>query len=169
MRYCSVDNCNQPVFGTDKVSKKGFCRNHQYMRHDKKLKSIPKYTQKERIRTYDFGFEDQISMFQTLWDNAGDEKGRIICPFTGTRLNGFFGTDLWINCFAHVLPKGRYTYWKLNPINIRIVFPLFHSCVDQGTIESRKNHPDWKFSVWDKEVEELKLQYSNFKKLNLLS
>lgn len=40
MRFCEYDKCNQPVFGTDKITKKGYCRNHQTKRTDLDRRSI---------------------------------------------------------------------------------------------------------------------------------
>lgn len=34
MRICEADNCHYPVFGTDKNSRKGYCRSHQHLRTD---------------------------------------------------------------------------------------------------------------------------------------
>ncbi|MBK5202155.1 MAG: hypothetical protein JJE45_00335 [Prolixibacteraceae bacterium] len=139
------------------------------MREDKKPKNIAPHTAKERISTIDFGFEDQLSMFHALWENAGDEKGYIICPFTGMRLNGFYGTDLWVNCFLHILPKKNYTYFKLNPANIAIAYPEFHRIVDAGTQKERAEHPTWRFDLWDARVIAMKAEYAVFKQKNLLA
>lgn len=32
MRFCEAPNCSYPVFSTCKISRKGYCRNHQYMK-----------------------------------------------------------------------------------------------------------------------------------------
>ena len=34
MRFCEADNCNQPVWGTCKISRKGYCKRHQSLRED---------------------------------------------------------------------------------------------------------------------------------------
>lgn len=34
MRICQYDNCPMPVFGTDKNTRKGYCKSHQYLRTD---------------------------------------------------------------------------------------------------------------------------------------
>lgn len=38
----------------------------------------------------------------------------------------------------HILPKGRFTKWKLNPDNIRLGDPYVHHLFDQGTEEQRR-------------------------------
>ena len=40
MRTCEFPNCDNPVFGTDKRTGRGFCKFHQYMRVDLKKKSL---------------------------------------------------------------------------------------------------------------------------------
>ena len=34
MRFCEADNCNQPVWGTCKISRRGYCKRHQNLRED---------------------------------------------------------------------------------------------------------------------------------------
>jgi hypothetical protein len=165
MRICSVSDCPYPVFGTDKITHKGFCQRHQYLRSDKKKK--PPIGFKSKIY-FDFGFEDQTDLFEWLWQEAKNAKGEVICRYTGEKLNKHYNTTWYWNCFAHVLPKKNYPYWKLNPKNIEVVSPAFHAIIDQGTSLDRANHPGWKFNLWDKKKEELKIEYSLFKKQNLL-
>lgn len=172
MRTCEADNCYFPVFGTDKNTGKGYCQRHQWMRTDKKPKKSIKIkvtTAKDFKRVPDFGFESQQDLFAWLWEDAKDQMGIVTCPYTKERLNRFYGTDMWFSCFAHILPKRRYTYWKLNPLNVKVVFPAFHAIVDQGTSLDRINHPSWKFDEWDRRKEELKIEYELFKKQNLLA
>jgi hypothetical protein len=52
---------------------------------------------------------------------------------------------------------------------IRVVYPEFHTIVDQGSSSERAKHPDWRFDLWDAEVIEMKKQYKLFKKNNLLA
>lgn len=40
MRFCEANKCNQPVFGTDKKTGKGYCRSHQTLREDFDRRSI---------------------------------------------------------------------------------------------------------------------------------
>jgi hypothetical protein len=170
MKTCSASNCISPVFSH------GFCQGHQKQRTDDKYnrtyksnKGIPKYTDKKRDVLTSFGFDDQISMFQALWEQAKDKNGMVVCPYTGERLNRFYNTDLWVNCFMHVLCKKNYRYFKLNPANIRIGFPDFHTLVDQGTAEQKAQHPLWRFDLWYNDVEKMKQDYASFKKKNLLA
>jgi hypothetical protein len=162
-KTCKAEGCYNPVFGG------GFCQRHGYLRDDKKPKKIAPRTQKEKVHEISFGFNDQISMFQALWENTMDKNGIVTCPYTKQRLNCFYNTDMWYSCFLHVLPKGRFPLFKLNPENIRVAYPLFHTLVDQGTSEQRAEHPDWDFARWYNEVEKMKAEYASFKKKNLLA
>ena len=189
MRTCQAnDTCTYPVFGTDKNTNIGYCKNHQNLRTDLKRKSksfgIAKRSPRKPSRSMpSFGFESQPDLFAWCWENQKNEKGRVICKYTGIELTKDFKIIdspkvhddskitwpiIWINCFAHVLPKKNYTYFRLNPDNIRVVYPEFHRIVDQGSSVDRANHPDWKFDIWDREVEEMKIKYKLFKKQNLL-
>ena len=168
MRTCEYKNCTYPVFGTDKNTNIGYCRSHQGHRTDKKAKK-PAFRSSKPKKTFDFGFESQIDLFAWLWNDAKNEKGEIFCKYTGEKLNKYYNTDQSLSCFAHLLPKGKYTYFRLNPKNIRVVSPIFHRVIDQGTYLDRINHPSWNFSLWDQEVEEMKVQYQLFKKQNLLA
>jgi len=176
MRACCVDNCNQPVWGTDKKTREGFCKGHQYKRTDikkperKPFKPLARLSKKKPMHKIDWGFTSQVDLFMDLWEKERNEHGIVVCKYSGHQLNGY-ETDIkrWLCCFAHLIPKKNYPLFKLNPDNIRIVLPEFHSIVDQGTLEDRKRHPDWNFEEWDREVIEMKKQYIEFKKQNLLA
>jgi len=118
-----------------------------------------------------FGFKSQPDLFAWCWENQKTELNQVICKYTGINLGKYLypsHPELWINCFAHVLPKKNFTYFRLNPKNIRVVYPEFHRIVDQGSSVDRVNHPEWRFDLWDQEVEEMKIEYKLFKKQNLL-
>lgn len=169
MRNCEVSNCIYPVFGTDKNTNIGYCKRHQWMRTDKAEKSIPRYSERQKSHEIGFGFENQTDMFFALWDLAKDKNVSVICPYTGENLNRYRNSKFFWNCFMHLLPKKNYPYFKLNPANIRIVYPTFHRIADQGTIVERKQHLDWRFDLYDKDREDMKIQYQQFKKENLLA
>ena len=169
MRYCTHRGCVNRVFGTDKNTGLGYCEWHRWDRTDRKpKKSTPRFSERKKFHELNFGFDNQTDMFMSLWDNTQDKNGAVTCPYTGERLNRFYNTETWYNCFAHILPKGKYTYWKLNPINIEIVNPEFHKIIDQGTLRARAGHPEWKWEEWDKKVILMKEEYVKFKKENLL-
>jgi len=158
MKTCQAPNCFNPVFGGH------MCKWHQRLRDDKKPKPIASRSDKQTNLELSFGVTTQSELFGILWDNAKNEHGDVICPCTGEQLNRFKGHDVYWSLFAHVLPKGRYPYFKLNPDNVRVVHYEFHRIIDQGTIKDRENHPEWKWDEWDALVIEMKEKYAQFKR-----
>ncbi len=146
MKQCKASQCNNPVFSH------GYCRWHQYLRTDKAIqKQIQKHRQtfnkKTGIppRTYktsiykdknafkmDFGFSSQRVLFNAIWER------RAHYSFISGKWLGGVAPEYWINCFAHVLAKGKYPLWKLNPENIVLLTPHEHALYDQGTQEERE-------------------------------
>jgi hypothetical protein len=163
MKTCSHPTCTYPVFSHL------YCQKHQYMRTDKKVKKDFMKIKVTQVKDFPFGFSDQISMFGTLWELKKDRSGNVICPYTKERLNRFYNTEFWFNCFAHILCKKNYIHFKLNPANIEVVNPEFHRIIDQGTTKDREAHPDWKWDLWDSKVLQMKDEYVKFKKDNLLT
>lgn len=113
-----------------------------------------------------WGYSSQVDMFDDLWAKA-TKYGKVVpvCPFTNEKLDSV--GLLWYNMFAHILRKSAYPLWRLNPNNIRIVYPEFHRIVDQGRLQERALHPEWKWDEWDSLVEEKKQEYEIFIKENL--
>jgi hypothetical protein len=107
-------------------------------------------------------------MFGWLWEDSKDEHGQVICKYTGKRLNMYLAGMLYWNCFAHVLSKKQYPWFKLNPANVEIVEPEFHRIIDQGTLKERTEHPEWRWDLWDTKVIQMKEEYRKFKQENLL-
>lgn len=162
MKNCQVEGCVSPVWG------KGYCRRHQWKRQDKKPSAILKKSEKKPAHTIDWGFESQFDIFVWLWEDSKNLKGQVICPYTNEQLNKYYKTEVWWNCFSHILNKKNYPYFKLNPANIAVVFPEFHRIIDQGTTKDREAHTYWKWELWDAKVIQMKDEYVKFKKVNLL-
>ncbi len=168
-RICGAPGCIYTVWGTDKNTNIGYCARHQYLRTDKKKpKKIAVRSKKQPVVDLSFGFDSQVALFDYLWENARNKEGRVICPVTGHDLTDLYGTELWYSCFAHVLAKKNWTYFKYNPENIMVVFPPFHDLVDRGAIHQRNKFPHFRFDLWDAKVIEMKEKYQQFKKENLL-
>ncbi len=136
------------------------------MRTDKKKKKM--IFKKSIPPEFSFGYEWELGMFLDLWHKEYYKNKKVVCPYTGEDVTHLRSKDSFYSCFSHILPKGRYPYFKFNPANIRIVYPLFHRIVDQGTMKDRTNHPDWKFDQWDADVLLMKEEYRKFKEKNLL-
>ena len=169
MKPCQAPNCN------NNAQSHGYCFRHGYLRTDDKyIRSKEKQRQKvlnarqKKPRNISFGFDNQLSMFRHLWRERKLVQGNVICEFTGEKLDKYYGTSLWINCFLHILNKKNYPYWKLNPENIIIASPEFHKIMDQGTYKDREAHPEWNWESWDELVLAMKDEYLHFKKENLL-
>jgi hypothetical protein len=76
----------------------------------------------------------QIAIFKQIW-MVSNKRSFI----SGLFLREFLNTDLFINCFAHVLAKGQnqYPYFKYYARNIVLLTPGEHALLDQGTEEAR--------------------------------
>ena len=112
---------------------------------------------KPEKHTY-FGYDSQMEMFNDIWDNM--DKPRV-CPISKEKLDKLYNTSRWHWCFAHILSKGMFPKWKLNPNNIMVVHPDVHTLIDQGTEDQRKKS-GFDFSVFYNIQEELKKEYKKF-------
>lgn len=92
-----------------------------------------------KVECTEWGYDNQFGMFMSLWENA-KVGGKVYSQISGIDITWTYGTDLWVNCFAHILAKGIFPRYKLNPKNIIIVSPDEHSLLDQGTKEQRKDY-----------------------------
>lgn len=170
MKTCSYKDCPWPVFSS------GYCKAHQHCRTDDKYKRSQQAS-KERsaIKRHkvlsksksvseatEWGYIKQIDMFYDLWDNM--DKPRM-CLVSGRPLDKWWGKPMWVNCFAHILPKKNYRHYKLNPRNIMVVDPEVHTLFDQGTQAQRDAYPSWNWSILYERVEELKKEYAQYLKI----
>lgn len=131
--------------------------------------AIPKRGKKSLKSPY-FAFKSQLELFVHLWLACPkDKNGRMYCEFTGERIDYFWDSDRWLNCFSHILPKGRFPHFKLNKENVRVVHPDFHYSTENFTEDMRDKYPDWDFDKWFKLEEEMKIKYKKFVKDNLIS
>jgi hypothetical protein len=99
-----------------------------------------KVNQNSKTKTIndDFGFMSQKEMFSYIWDNLPLIDGHKRCWISDAPLMPE-GHYLFYNQFAHVLPKGKYPLFKLNPENIVVILPEIHYLYDMGTEEQRMN------------------------------
>lgn len=171
MKRCKEQDCDFPVFG------KGYCKRHQWKRTDKPNKAVLSQYNKRSpvVRTNvppkdkkplnslktQWGFETQKDLFIHIWNNRNH-----VCQFTGTNLDSVPEFQ-WHWMFAHILPKGLFPYFKLNPENIVLVYPEFHTCVDNFIPEYRDKY-DWNFDLFFDMQEDMKEKYKQFLNRNLL-
>jgi len=166
MRICSAQNCNYNVFGTDKNTGKGYCKIHQFLRSDI-VRTIKKKSIKERNKClsknkYDFdvfqwGFKSELSMFRWIWKNRPHRSE--ISRRDLMKVNH----SLFLNMFAHILPKKQYPLFRYNPNNIMQLAPIEHTLIDKGTEKGRENYkkeyPKTDFSIFYNKKKELLKSY----------
>lgn len=142
MKICQHKNCTYPVFGTDKITGIGYCKNHQYCRtdidrrsaiqkHFDKLKDEPKSESKNDLdRWFDHIIEKVIKPNPTCW-NCGET-----IPESHYR-----------HSVAHICPKSIFTSVSTHPLNF-VILGTFCGC-------HQDSHRLDKFSqmqVWDRAV-----------------
>lgn len=102
----------------------------------------------------------QLAIFKQIWQLSNKRSF-----LSGLFLRNFEGTDLFLNCFSHVLAKGqnKYPYFKIYAKNIVLLTPGEHALFDQGSESDRmkykEEHP---YADWDKLYklkEELEAEY----------
>lgn len=163
-KKCDVERCNNNVFGTDKNTKKRYCRKHQYLRSDVikaiKHKSISLRNNKlarnkEQFNVFQYGFQSEATLFEHLWNikpHVSEISGRDLDKIT-----------LFFSMFAHVLPKKKYRLFRYNPENIMLIHPMEHVLIDQGSSSARKKYtlefPSADFSIFYQKKEELLKSY----------
>lgn len=105
----------------------------------------------------------QVALFKQVW-LLSNKKSFV----SGLFLREFMNTDLFFNCFAHVLAKGmnQYPYFKFYAKNIALLTPGEHALFDQGSEEARINYTlDVKSANWKPLYdlrEELKEEYKKY-------
>lgn len=112
-----------------------------------------------------WGFKSEIEMFQYIWENTPH-----VSYISGAPLDGYYGTHLFLNLFAHVLSKAlnKFPDYALNPGNIKLLTPDEHYALDHGSSDTRARMPE---CDWDKLFalkDELKQQYLNDKKNGII-
>ena len=149
-KKCKVPGCDNIPFN----NKHGYCFYHMYKaRISTKLKREYKYAKvkKKALKKAYFGFKTQIEMFDYIWETQPH-----VCWLTGRPLKYNKGDDKWVNQMGHVLRKGTYTYFKLNPDNIRLLDPAMHDLVDNFKEEYREQLPHIDFDKWFRLQDEMK-------------
>lgn len=162
MKTCKASKCAYPVFGGE------YCQRHQWLRTDKKPKKLKYRANKERaIGDVSFGYSSQLEMFK---DKYWKIEKPIICPISHIPIGDIINApiSLFVTHCAHILPKGSYPLWKLNPANIMIINPNVHRILDQGTLDEREKYPDYDWDLWDRAKEKAKIDYQIFVKENNL-
>ena len=131
-KECLSPNCGNPQFGGKR------CRFHQYQRTDGKA---PKLIKRTPLRK-NYKSTRELDRFREIWVERTHKSFLTnkpinidIDPDTGE-----FDIELFVKFFAHVLPKGRYSLYRLNKDNIILLLPYEHTLLDQGTKDQRKEY-----------------------------
>jgi hypothetical protein len=87
-------------------------------------------------------------LFELIW-SISDKRSFI----SGRKLPFEVGSDLWFSCFAHVLSKKQWPYFRLYIGNVSTLHPDEHMIYDKGTIDDQKKYTrDWPLTKWDELV-----------------
>jgi hypothetical protein len=81
--------------------------------------------QKQKSGGITMKFKNQKQMFDWIWENrrhVSELSGNILLSKTHPK---------WHFQMAHILPKGNYPKWKLNPDNIMLMLPEEHENQEQ--------------------------------------
>lgn len=117
MRFCQAPSCNNPVFSTCKISKKGYCRNHQYLKEsfDKRSivqKAIDKHKEKQKkavcfdAEKVDLNHEYEIDFGQETWFQLRHKEMKGTCVNCGGKTQK--GEKNYKCSVAHILPKAYF-------------------------------------------------------------
>ena len=104
-----------------------------------------------------FGFISERELFFHIWRESDKT-----CRISGESLMKYLATDKFFNCFSHLLPKGLYGLFRLNPLNVWLVSPDIHWLIDFGTQDDR-DKSGYDFTHYFAEVERLKQEYQSLK------
>lgn len=100
-----------------------------------------------------FGFSSEKELFLHLWNNSNKR-----CAISGKTLEKFENTTRFWSMFAHILSKGAYPEYRLNPENVWIVHPDIHDLYDNRGSD-KQEASGYDFDPLFREKERLKQQY----------
>lgn len=132
MKDCLRESCSYPRFGG------GYCKNHQYMRKDKKPSKLKRKPIKKKIKP-----TGEKALFDEIFTEREHKS------FISDINLEVFVDKLYVNLFAHVIPKNGTPrlkfknkadvdkYLRLNKANIVLLTPREHMLYDQGTDADR--------------------------------
>lgn len=141
------------------ISDDGYCLFHSRLGIDSEHDLVDKFNPQ--------GFKSEIELFEHVW------KDNKVCFVTGNKLEKYYGTDLWISCFAHILrkAKGHYPEFKLYTNNIVLLDIPVHELFDKGSLDKilkfeKKHNVSYKmlFELEKKLFEEYRKEFSEKKR-----
>lgn len=145
-KLCS--HCHKyPVFGGN------LCRYHQYLRTDKKPKTLNKTHKKT----------GELDLFNQIWLERTQSDGSHRSEISGKRLDQYYNTMFFPSLFMHVLPKKLYSRYRLEKRNVVLGTPQEHFLIDQGTEAQRKEYEqenNCSFDIFYEKQQTLKQEYN---------
>lgn len=128
MRFCESPNCNDPVWGTCKITRKGYCKRHQSLRKDFNRKSIIQRAieKKSKVRTLhqvvkntmspeDLKYIQELELFFDRAAKVIDEDPK--CWECGK----FIPKKYYRAATAHILPKKIFKSIATNDLSYLIL------------------------------------------------
>jgi len=181
MRFCEAIPCDKPVFGTDKNTRTGYCKNHQYLRTDiSKETIIQKAIKKQRqnavkldstkvrkiaieldgakapkgYQELDLWFKDRMARCEIKCENCGATNW-----WLENNKDSKFGKLKWRSCQAHLLQKRHFKSIQTHPLNGMVMGTGF-----SGLCHCHDNYDaSWekaaKMNIWDEVVRRFKIMY----------
>jgi len=118
-KICLKEDCKNNVFG------KGYCKNHQYLRTDKKPSTIKSVSAK--MSEYKSSGRTEIDVFNEIWKERPH-----FSELTGEKLPyDKSNMKMWVCQFLHVIPKGKSPKLRLDKRNILLGTPKEHNNQDR--------------------------------------
>ena len=181
MRFCEADNCNQPVWGTCKISRKGYCKRHQTLREDFDpatilQKAIKKQRQNASIKTgrelrnlvQDNPEVKAPKEYVELSEWFQERMGRLEVKCENCGATNFWleqnketkvGKLKWRSCQAHLMPKRHFKSLMTHPLNGMVLgsgYSGLCNCHDNYDATWEKAA---KMKIWDEVVRRFLIMY----------
>ena len=156
MRFCEVCQKN-PVWGTDKLTKIGYCKNHQYLRTDVSKETILQKAlkkQKANALKKDSGKVRSIAIevkppkdYQALenWFKNTRKKLTGRCQCGCNKPSSKFDDRYYKHSCSHVFPKAKFASVATHPRNFveRAFWGGCHSVMDDTSMGRWMGFADW--------------------------
>lgn len=122
MRFCEIQGCPRPVFGTDKKTRTGYCKNHQHLRTDIDKDTIIQRAIKKQRKNAIPKIQSQLrKLYKTddtvregskendkldFWFKERRREMQNVCTECGNKTNR--DSDKYYKwSIAHIVPKAR--------------------------------------------------------------
>lgn len=159
MRFCTVGECQLPVFGSDKISGDGFCRHHQYLRKDLDRRSIVQKAvakKQQSIETKVRSLHPRNVPADTLkeiqdrvdlekWFKARRKEMTGKCKCGCNNKSSKWDDKYFRYSAAHLFPKSKFKSVRTHPLNWieRSFFSGCHTNLDNQSLDKWVTLADW--------------------------